>query len=121
MKNYTVNGIAPFLPARNFGLSKQFYQALGFTQQADIGNAILYTSNGVGFWLQDYYVDALAENLMLCLYVSDVGIWWANSRAVFAQQVYSDARVLSEPHDQDGAVMMQFCDLSGVLWHVRQG
>jgi hypothetical protein len=30
------------------------------------------------------------------------------------------ARVLAEPHDQEGGLMMQFADPSGVLWHIRQ-
>jgi hypothetical protein len=28
--------------------------------------------------------------------------------------------VLSAPNEQEGGVMMQFCDPAGVLWHVRE-
>jgi ribosomal protein RSM22 (predicted rRNA methylase) len=86
-----------FVPAKDFQLSNRFYEDIGFTKTLAIDNATQFVMQDYGFWLQDYYVETWAEN-------SNGGV----------------AKVLSAPHAQEGGVMMQFCDPSGVLWHVRE-
>ena len=72
MNNFKINGITPFLPARDFQLSKQFYDDLGFEEVASIHNAVRLEIEGYSFWLQDYYVEEWANNTMLCIYVEDL-------------------------------------------------
>ena len=72
MNNFKINGITPFLPARDFQLSKQFYDDLGFEVVASIHNAVRLEIEGYSFWLQDYYVEEWANNTMLCIYVEDL-------------------------------------------------
>jgi hypothetical protein len=87
---------------------------------ASIAKAVRFERDGYGFWLQDYYVEDWAANFMLCLYVDDVNAWWAHIETLGFSDRYGDtARVLSEPHSQEGG-LMQFSDPSGVLWHIRQ-
>jgi len=82
------------LPARNFGVSKQFYQDIGFTLcWSNPGLAYLhYGPHGehgrAGFLLQDYYVKEFAENLQMHLLVKDVDAWWAQIQAKQISQKY---------------------------------
>jgi len=122
MNNSTVNCITPFIPAKDYELSLRFYKDLGFIEVALIENAVRLEIDGSGFWLQDYYVEAWAENSMLCLYIESLESWWSKIRELNVNENYEGkAKILSEPHEQEGSLMMQLVDPSGVLWHVREG
>src|SRR3546814_1219846 len=51
----------PFLPAKDFELSKRFYEALGFEKLLDADVAIFRMGRGE-FLLQSYYQKEWAEN-----------------------------------------------------------
>ena len=122
MNNSTVNCITPFVPAKNYDLSLRFYKDLGFVEVAKIDNAVRLEIDGSGFWLQNYYVEDWAENSMLCLYVKSLESWWSEVKKLKIDENYEGkAKVFSEPHEQEGSLMMQLADPSGVLWHVREG
>ncbi len=117
-----VNNITPFLPAKDYELSLRFYRDLGFKEIAKIENAVRLELDGYGFWIQDYYVKELADNTMLCMYVDNIESWWSNIKRLDISENYEgEAKVFSEPHEQEGSLMMQFTDPTGVLWHVREG
>ncbi len=121
MTNRTVQNLTPFVPAKDFVLSARFYRDCGFGEVASIEKAVRFERNGYGFWLQDYYVEDWAGSFMLCLYVDNLNAWWSHIKAMSFDEAYgSTARVLAEPHSQEGGLMMQFSDPSGVLWHIRQ-
>ena len=121
MDNLKINGITPFLPAKDFELSKRFYAELGFEVVAKIDNAVRLEMDGYGFWLQDYYVEEWANNTMLCIYVEDLNAWNRRLESIDWEEVYgSSARLINGPHEQEGALMMQVGDPAGVLWHIRQ-
>ena len=121
MNKYKVSSMTPFIPSKDFVLSKEFYEDIGFSKVAEKENAILYEVDGFGFWLQDYYVKVWADNCMLCLYVDNIGLWWGQIKDIVQKTKYKEhVNVFSEPHEQEGSIMMQFSDPSGVLWHVRE-
>ena len=121
MTNRAVQNLTPFVPAKDFDASRQFYKDLGFTEIASIKGAVRLERDGHGFWLQNYYVEEWAGNFMFCLYVEDLGAWWSHIKSMRFDHAYGGtARVLAEPHRQEDGLMMQFSDPSGVLWHVRQ-
>jgi catechol 2,3-dioxygenase-like lactoylglutathione lyase family enzyme len=121
MATRKVQNLTPFVPAKDFALSRRFYRDLGFTEVASIKGAVRFDRDGYGFWLQDYYVEEWAGNFMFCLYVEDLDAWWTLVKAMRFDEAYGGtARVLAEPHRQEGGRMMQFADPSGVLWHLRQ-
>ncbi len=121
MANRRVENLTAFVPAKDFELSSRFYHDLGFVAVASIKNAIRLQRDGYGFWLQDYYVEDWAANVMLCLYVDDMASWWSHIKGLRVDENYGEtARVLAEPHSQEGGLMMQLSDPSGVLWHIRQ-
>ena len=71
----------PFLPARDFELSKGFYEALGFEKLLDSEVAIFRIGSG-GFILQRYYQKEWAENFMMQLMVDDLDAWWTHIEAL---------------------------------------
>jgi catechol 2,3-dioxygenase-like lactoylglutathione lyase family enzyme len=116
-----IHNLTPFVPAKDFDLSRRFYEDLGFSKIASTSAGVRLERDGFGFWLQDYYVEEWAGNFMFCLYVEDMDAWWSHIKSMRFDQAYgSTARVLAEPHRQEDGFMMQFSDPSGVLWHVRQ-
>lgn len=56
MSNLSVREIKAFIPARDFDLSKRFYQALGFTLRSDSNGVAYFLHDDSSFLLQDYYV-----------------------------------------------------------------
>jgi hypothetical protein len=113
------------LPARDFEVSKQFYQDIGFTLcWSNAGLALLhYGPHGEhgnpAFLLQDYYVKEFAENLQMHLLVKDVDAWWAQIQAKQISQRYA---VRAEPPGDRDWKMRDFVlfDPAGVLWRVAQ-
>lgn len=110
-------GLHPFLPARDFERSLQFYQDLGFELLWRDASLARLQSAEHAFFLQDFYVKEFAENLMLHLHVSDVNAWWKIAKPL--QDKYA-VRAIA-PADQPWA-MRDFVlyDPSGVLWRIAQ-
>lgn len=69
--------VRPFVPAKDFDLSKRFYESLGFEKVLDGEVAIFNVASG-GFILQRYYQKDWAENFMMQLMVDDLDAWWAH-------------------------------------------
>jgi len=111
--------LKPFVPARDFALSKQFYQDLGFTLASDSHGVAYFHHGHCSFLLQDFYEPTLAENLMLHWLVQDVSAWHAH---LCDQDIREKYRVaLSELVKQDwGMTEFTLHDPSGVLWRVAQ-
>jgi catechol 2,3-dioxygenase-like lactoylglutathione lyase family enzyme len=114
------------LPAKDFELSKQFYQDLGFTLCWGGERGLAYFHYGdhgshgkVGFLLQRYYVKEFAENLMMHLLVKDVDAWWASIQDKKIIQKYG---VRAEPPAERPWQMRDLVlfDPSGILWRIAQ-
>jgi hypothetical protein len=113
------------IPARDFEVSKQFYQDIGFTLCWNTaGLALLhYGPHDVlglpAFLLQNHYVKEFAENLQMQLMVKDVDAWWTEIQARQIPQKYT---VLAEPPADREWKIRDFVlfDPSGVLWRIAQ-
>ena len=68
--------VRPFMPARDFDVSKRFYETLGFDKVLD-GEVAIFNAGSGGFVLQRYYQKEWAENFMMQLMVDDLDAWWA--------------------------------------------
>jgi catechol 2,3-dioxygenase-like lactoylglutathione lyase family enzyme len=119
MSNLKVTEIKAFVPSKDFALSKQFYQDLGFTMGSEGGGVAYFFFDQVSFLLQDYCVPSLAENFMMHLMVQDVDAWWNHVRAKGIASRYN-VRVGAIENQTWG--MRDFCllDPSGVLWRIGQ-
>ena len=117
--------IKAHLPARDFEISKRFYQDIGFTLcWSNVGLAYLHAGphgdhGKVGFLLQDYYVKEFAEHLQMHLLVQDVDAWWAEIQAKQIAQKYNVA--IGAPEDREWQMRdFTLFDPSGVLWRIAQ-
>jgi hypothetical protein len=117
--NLRITEIKAFVPSKNFELSKQFYQDLGFTMASDDDGVAYFHFENVSFLLQDYCVTALAENFMMHILVEDIDAWWEQVRASGVVEKYG---VRITPIELQPWQMRDFClfDPSGVLWRIGQ-
>jgi hypothetical protein len=76
MSNLNTVEIKAFVPAKDFALSKQFYQDLGFVMASDSDGIAYFHHGQTSFLLQDFYNETLARNFMMHLLVEDVDAWW---------------------------------------------
>jgi uncharacterized glyoxalase superfamily protein PhnB len=112
--------LRPFVPARDFALSKRFYTTLGFALTLEDGKIASLKLGSFSFILQDYYVKEFAENCMIQLLVRDADAWW---RRVDADALLADFSVKPPrpPAMQPWGLKVGFLfDPSGVLWHVAE-
>ncbi len=119
MSNLKTVELKAFIPAKDYTLSKQFYQNIGFTLASDEDGIAYFHQGDVSFLLQNFYVKELADNLMMHLLVKDVDAWWAKFNAVGIARKYGVK--LSEIKQQPWR-MRDFTlhDPSGVLWYFAQ-
>lgn len=110
----------PFLPCRDFELSKRFYEALGFEKVMDGEVAIFDTGCG-GFILQRFYVKEWAENCMMQLMVDDLDAWWAHIARLDIQSTFAITWPPRPPAMQPWGLRVAYiADPSGVLWHIAE-
>ncbi len=119
MANLHVTEIKAFVPAKDFELSKQFYQDLGFTMTSEGDGIAYFHFEHASFLLQDYCVENLAENFMMHLLVDDVDAWW---NAIQEKDITRKYPVKLWPIELQVWKMRDFCitDPSGVLWRIGQ-
>ncbi|MBK6733973.1 MAG: glyoxalase [bacterium] len=109
----------PFLPAKDFSLSKRFYEALGFTKVLDDEVAIF----GIGassFVLQNYFQKDWAENFMMQLMVDDLDAWWTHMSSLDLPASFGVPAPKPPTVQPWGLRIAYLVDPSGVLWHVAQ-
>ncbi len=119
MKNLRVTEIKAFVPSKDFEVSKQFYQDLGFTLASEGGGVAYFHFGHVSFLLQDFCAAGLADNFMMHILVEDVDAWWHH---VQASGVLSKYRVKVTELETQPWRMRDFClyDPSGVVWRIGQ-
>ena len=109
----------PFIPAKDFDLSKRFYETLGFQKVLDSEVAIFNVGSG-GFILQRYYQKEWAENFMMQLMVDDLDAWWAHIVTLDLAGQFGVTRPRAPAMQPWGLRIAYVVDPSGVLWHVAQ-
>lgn len=67
-----VNGISVFIPSKDYAISKSFYQAIGFKMNYVTEDLSLFKNGGCTFFLQNFYNEQFANNLMFQLSVLDI-------------------------------------------------
>jgi uncharacterized glyoxalase superfamily protein PhnB len=110
----TVVELKAFVPARDFALSKQFYQL------AWSGDDLAYIRHGeCSFLLQNFYNEEHAGNFMMHLLVTDVDAWWHH---VQARKIASKYGTKTEPPEDRPWGLRDFVlvDPTGVLWRIGQ-
>lgn len=113
---HKAKSIRPFIGARNFEISRQFYRDLGFEESVVSNDMSLFSTNGVGFYLQNACVKDWIDNTMLFLEVSDVERHWSETKALELPSRYDNVR-LSTIRTEHWGKEYFLHDPSGILWH----
>jgi uncharacterized glyoxalase superfamily protein PhnB len=111
--------IRPFIPSRDFELSKRFYEALGFEKVLDADVAI-FEIGSAGFILQRHFHQAWAENCMMQLMVDDLDAWWTHIESLGLTARFGVPAPRAPAMQPWGLRIAYVVDPSGVLWHVAQ-
>ena len=119
MPDLRVIEVKAFVPAKDFELSKQFYQDIGFTMASEGGGVAYFHHGHSSFLLQDFCVEEYVNNFMMHLLVEDVYAW---------HKAITDSGISDKYHVRIGSVVLQpwrmrdfeLFDPSGVLWRIAQ-
>jgi hypothetical protein len=110
----------PFLPSRDFELSKKFYTTVGFEMLLDSSDVAIFRAGAGGFLLQRRYQRDWAENCMMQLMVDDLDSWWAHILSLDLPARFAVQPPKSPAVQPWGLRVAYLFDPCGVLWHVAQ-
>jgi hypothetical protein len=110
----SITSLKPYVPAKDFELSKRFYVALGFNMSEGWGGTADFSLNGHAFRLQDYYVQDWASNFMFVIGVEDVEVWYQHSLELLNSNSFPSMRVRA-PETVDDSLVLHVWDPTGVL------
>ena len=112
--------LRPFVPGRDFELSKRFYSDLGF-QVVPLGDKV--AAIGIGafqFLLQDFFVQEWADNFMMHMLVNNLDQWWESIAALDLAARY-EVRAPTPPKLEPWGLRVAYVfDPSGILWHFAE-
>jgi hypothetical protein len=110
----------PFVPSKDFEVSKSYYEALGFQKTLDAADVAIFAVGDGAFILQRYYQKEWADNFMMQLMVDDLDAWWAHIISLDLPGKFG-VRAPKAPEMQPWELRVAYVfDPSGVLWHVAQ-
>ena len=118
MNNKTIS-IRPFIGAKDFQVSRNFYCGLGFEESVLSSNMSYFKNQSLGFYLQDFYVKDWIDNTMIFLEVEDVKKYFAHLVALDLPAKFKGVR-LTPIKDLDWGSECFLHDPSGILWHFGQ-
>lgn len=111
--------VRPFLPAKDFDLSKRFYEALGFAKLSD-GDVAIFQMGASSFLLQKHFQKDWAENFMMQLMVDDLDEWWTHIELLDLPGRFGVPAPKPPAIQPWGLRIAYVIDPSGVLWHIAQ-
>jgi len=109
----------PFVPTKDFDVSKEFYETLGFEKLLD-GEVAIFAAGSGGFILQRYYQRDWAENFMMQLMVDDLDAWWEYIDSLDLPGRFGVGPPKAPEMQPWGLRIAYVVDPCGVLWHVAQ-
>jgi hypothetical protein len=108
--------IRPFIGAKNFEQSRNFYKDLGFQESILSHNMSYFSTEKIGFYLQDAYVKDWIDNSMIFLEVENVAQHWQDLVALDLPSKYKEVKLVPIKTYDWGSECFLY-DPSGVLWH----
>ena len=111
--------IRPFIGAKDYDLSRHFYQNLGFEEVVLSKDMSLFKIDQLGFYLQNAYVKDWIDNTMIFVEVEDVDLYWKELSELNLPTKYPGVR-LTDVKQFDWGKECYLHDPSGILWHFGQ-
>lgn len=113
--NHNVKSIRPFIGAKDFQISRKFYQDLGFEETVLAANFSVFKTGEIAFYLQNYYDKNWIENTMIFLEVDDVERYYNALSALNLTEKYG-VKLTPIRYEEWGSECFLH-DPSRVLWH----
>ncbi|HLN38833.1 MAG TPA: VOC family protein [Xanthobacteraceae bacterium] len=114
----TVKALRPFVPAKDFEISKRFYADIGFAvEPLDDSIAAMHIGSH-SFLLQNYYVKEWADNFVMHMFVDDLDAWWQHLAALNVASRYGVKSPRAPKLQSWGLTVAFMFDPAGVLWHI---
>lgn len=120
MSSPLASDVRAFVPARDFEQSLRFYTALGWTLNWRHDGLAEIELAGTRLYLQDFYVQAWAENFMIYVAVDDAQAWHDHASSVAEAFPPAAVRVLPPRREDYGAIATYVWDPCGVLIHFAE-
>ncbi len=91
----TAKSIRPFIGAKDYKSSRQFYQDLGFVESVLSPNMSYFSvQDGIGFYLQDAYVKDWIDNSMIFLEVANLEEYYEALLKLSLPEKYEGVRLV---------------------------
>jgi catechol 2,3-dioxygenase-like lactoylglutathione lyase family enzyme len=113
---HKAKSIRPFIGAKNYAISRKFYQDLGFEESIISPDMSYFKTNEMGFYLQDAYVKDWIDNSMIFMEVDDVQRFCNELLALDLTAKYENVRLTPVRELAWGRECFVH-DPSGILWH----
>jgi hypothetical protein len=113
-----VRAMRPIVPAKDFDISERFYIDLGFEPERFTERLVEMHLGAYSFILQNYYVEAWADNFVMHLRVSDVRLWWDHIVGLDLARRYGVKT--KAPQLEGWGLVAGVTDPSGVLWRFAE-
>ena len=114
--NYQIKSIRPFIGAKNYELSRNFYSDLGFKENILSAEMSYFDMNIFGFYLQNAFVKDWVDNTMIFMAVNDVKIFWDKLLELELTLKYENIKLIPI-RELDWGKECFLHDPSGILWH----
>lgn len=116
MMNQQIKSVRPFIGAKNFTVSREFYKDLGFEENILQPNLSVFKKESFAFYLQDYYAKDWIDNTMIFVEVENTDDFWKELSSLNLQEKYSDVKLVPV-RIMDWGKECFLHDPSGILWH----
>lgn len=114
--NSKIKSIRPFVGAKNYTTSRNFYADLGFTEHSISATLSYFEYQGFGFYLQDYYLQDWIDNTMVFMEVDSVENFYSYLLELDLTTKYPESRIVPIRTEYWGKECFVH-DPSGILWH----
>lgn len=118
MTNKT-KSIRPFIGAKDFNLSRNFYRDLGFQETILNKNMSVFQMENISFYLQEAYIKEWIDNSMIFLEVDDVNTFWKVIIDLELTKKYKELKLIPIKILDWGKEFF-IHDPSGILWHIGE-
>lgn len=116
---FNPKSIRPFIGAKDFELSRQFYRDLGFEENILGPGFSVFKTGDMAFYLQDAYVKDWIDNTMIFLEVDDVNRYWDELQTLDLMEKYENVKLIPI-REYDWGKECFVHDPSGILWHIGE-
>ena len=113
---HKAKSIRPFIGAKDYDLSRNFYLDLGFQEIILSADMSYFNSDGLGFYLQNAYVKDWIDNTMVFMEVENVTRFWNELIALELTSKYENVKLIPI-RELDWGKECFVIDPSGILWH----